>query len=205
MTTHAQVTEAYVTSGAHLGRKGNWMQTYTGRAYWPIDPRADEVCIEDIAHALSNICRYTGHCSRFYSVAEHSVLVSALAPPEYAFVALMHDATEAYVNDIARPLKPSLKNYQEIEELNWLAICRKFGMNPKLPQIVKDIDTALCLTEKAALMGPSPLPWGIDLEPPRIEVTGWSPDTAKRFFLSRFAILSKGGRVNHDLRGRIIV
>jgi uncharacterized protein len=190
--TEAQVMEAYKTSGAGHGRKGNWMQTFTGRAYWPIDPRPEDVSIHDIAHALSNLCRYTGHCNKFYSVAEHSVLVSRLVPKEHALIGLMHDATEAYVNDIARPLKPSLQNYQEIEHLNWLAICTRFGLNPELPSVVKDIDTALCLTEKAALMGPAPLPWGIDLTPPKIEVTGWSPHVAKRSFLSRFRVLTSG-------------
>src|SRR5258708_302056 len=89
-------------------RRGNWMQTYTGRAYWPADPRAEDVCIEDIAHALSLLCRYTGHCKRFYSVAEHSILISQVVPPEYAFFGLMHDAQEAYINDLARPIKPSV-------------------------------------------------------------------------------------------------
>ena len=71
-------------SQAVSARKGDWMQTYTGRQFWPIDPRANEVHIEDIAHALSMMCRYNGHCRTFYSVAEHSVLVSQHVPPEHA-------------------------------------------------------------------------------------------------------------------------
>jgi hypothetical protein len=99
-------------------RTGDFMQTYTGRQYWPMDPRPHEVYIEDIAHSLSLQCRYAGHCIKFYSVAEHSVLIArhlaATRAPEVAFAGLLHDAPEAYCVDIPRPLKPYLTNYKAI-------------------------------------------------------------------------------------------
>src|SRR5262245_27549306 len=100
-------------------RIGDWMQTISGRKFWPLDPRPEEVCIEDIGHALSLVCRFGGHCHTFYSVAEHSVRVSLLAEDMakssahwtdenirmIALSGLLHDAAEAYIGDMVRPLK----------------------------------------------------------------------------------------------------
>src|SRR5690606_29748913 len=96
-------------------RKGDWMQTFTGRRFWPLDPRPDEICIEDIAHALSMQCRYAGHCLSFYSVAEHSVLLSQHVAEPFRRWALLHDASEAYLVDVPRPIKGDLSNYRAVE------------------------------------------------------------------------------------------
>lgn len=177
-------------------RKGDWMQTYSGRVYWPLDPRADEVNILDIAHALGNLCRYTGHTALFYSVAEHSIHVSRLVPPEYAMIGLLHDATEAYVNDIASPLKRHLLNYKEIEEQNWLAIAEHFGLPAEMPPEVKIADNAILLAEQRALMPRPPLPWGgfISEEARRLDtrditIYGLSPAMAKAAFIQRYSEL----------------
>jgi len=140
-------------------RLGDWISTFSGVQYWPCDPRPSEVCIEDIAHALSNICRYAGHCKSFYSVAEHSVYVSLIVPPEHALTALLHDATEAYCVDVPRPLKRFLTNYKEIEQRNWVAIADKFSLPHDMPQCVKDADNAVFLAEKEYVMGPQPHAW----------------------------------------------
>lgn len=170
-----------------MSRRGNWMQTYTGRAYWPADPKAEDVCIEDIAHALSMLCRYTGHCKRFYSVAEHSILISQVVPTECAFFGLMHDAQEAYVNDLARPIKPSVPDYSKLEELNWIAICNAFRLPYKLPPIVKTMDMRICLDEQRELMAPPPFPWDADLgEPIGVTICGLPPLEAEELFLRRF-------------------
>jgi hypothetical protein len=66
-----------------IAERGDWIQTATGRPFWPIDPRPEDIDIEDIAHALSMLCRFGGHCLRFYSVAEHSVLLSQYVAPEH--------------------------------------------------------------------------------------------------------------------------
>ena len=81
-------------------RNGSWLQTYTGIQFWPLDPRPEEIDIQDIAHALSLLCRFNGHCQRFYSVAEHSVHVSTILAPEFGLWGLLHDAAEAYLSDI---------------------------------------------------------------------------------------------------------
>src|SRR6266700_4788978 len=96
--------------------RGDWIQTAMGRKFWPMDPRSGEVFIDDIAHALSMLCRFGGHCIRFYSVAEHSVLLSRVAEPRFKLWALLHDASEAYLADVPRPVKPALVGYKDAEE-----------------------------------------------------------------------------------------
>lgn len=154
-------------------RIGDWSETWTGKLFYHQDPRPEEVDILDILHALSNISRYTGH-SRFYSVAEHSVLVSQLVPEEHALTALCHDFCEAYVMDMSRPLKRALgsaNKYFEIEQNIWeKAIAPKFGLPNHFPQCVLDADTQIMVLEKAALLPrshdwflPFPMPKGIKL------------------------------------------
>jgi hypothetical protein len=177
-------------------RKGDWLQTYTGLAYWPLDPRADEVRIEDIAHALSQLCRYTGHCKRFYSVAEHSVHVSRLVPPEHALTGLLHDATEAYINDLNRPLKYQLPEYRRVEDTNWRVIAEKFGLPFVMPRAVKDVDGTMLWAERRELFhGDAPRAWGMGVpEPnpyPELGAIGLPPTTAKWHFLARYRELTK--------------
>jgi hypothetical protein len=129
--------------------RGDWMQTYTGRRYYPLDPRAAEIEAADIAHALSLLCRYGGHVDRFYSVAEHCVLMSEAVAPENALAALLHDATEAYVCDVPRPLKRQLRNYADLEAAVWLAICDRYQLFPVLPDEVKAADNRILIITSA--------------------------------------------------------
>jgi 5'-deoxynucleotidase YfbR-like HD superfamily hydrolase len=171
---------------------GGWMQTRAGLAYFHENPTLASIRIADIAHALSMICRFGGHTSRFYSVAEHSVLVSQVVPTEHAFVALMHDATEAYVCDVPRPLKRMLgKVYSDLEDKAWDAICIKFGMDYELPPCVKDADNAVLLAEKAALLLEPPLPWSWaeGLVAADVKIRALRPNQAKDMFLRRFTEL----------------
>ena len=108
--------------------RGDWMQTYTGVRFYPMDPRPEELDIRDIAHALSLICRYGGHVDRFYSVAEHCVLMSQCVPEEHALWALLHDASEAYVGDMVRPLKRQLPEYEAAEGRVIAAIVERVGL-----------------------------------------------------------------------------
>jgi hypothetical protein len=173
-------------------RRGDWMQTYSGRTFWPLDPKASEVYPVDIAHALSQLCRFGGHTSRFYSVAEHCVLMSQAVAPEHALWALLHDATEAYVCDVPRPIKPSLTNYSEIERRVMDSICIRFNLPFTEPAEVKDADHRILLTERAALLTQPPLTWGDDLEslePLPVIVQALSPRAAERAYLDRFAEL----------------
>lgn len=115
-------------------RAGPWMRLQGGRRFYPLDPRAEDVHMEDIAHALSLICRFGGHCPRHYSVAEHSILVSLLVErtnPELALAGLLHDAAEAYIGDMVRPLKRGTEwgqSFSRVETGILEAIGEKFGV-----------------------------------------------------------------------------
>jgi len=177
-------------------RKGNFMQVWSGGIYWPLDPRAEEVHIADIAHALSMQCRYAGHVERFYSVAEHSVHVSRLVSPHLALFGLLHDATEAYLVDVPRPVKAHLTNYKEIEQLNWLVIAERFGLPVTLPPEVHRADAAMFAAERAALMKPLPEhdahAWAMgDVQTPAaVEIIGLGWRRARAEFMERFLELT---------------
>jgi hypothetical protein len=168
-------------------RVGDWMQTFTGRQFWPADPRPEDVTIHDIAHALSMQCRYAGHCTRFYSVAEHSVLVARSVPPEHRMWGLLHDASEAYLVDVPRPIKPYLTGYADLETGVMRAICERYGLPPEMPKAVKDIDNRILVDEKQALMLPGPR-WGsLDgLSRVGVTIVGMPPADAEKLFLQAF-------------------
>ncbi|AOR76534.1 hypothetical protein [Novosphingobium resinovorum] len=184
------MTEVYDNRVAGEDRVGNWMQTHSGRRFFPIDPRADEVFIEDIAAALGKLCRFNGHCRGFYSVAEHSVLVSMVVPREDALAGLLHDATEAYVADVIRPLKPYLAGYAEIEHRVWLAVAEKFGLAPELPESVKIADNAVLLREADEIMAQPPELWNVKGTPANVPIECWSPAMATTMFRARYTELT---------------
>lgn len=171
--------------------RGDWMQTYTGRRYYPMDPHPGDIDPWDIAHALSLLCRYGGHVNRFYSVAEHCVHMSRSVPEEDALAALLHDATEAYVVDVPRPVKRYLDNYKDIEAKVWGAIAIRFGISATLPASVHDADNRILLTEKAALLPASEGVWpGLeDIQPLDVPIRAWSPERAKIEYLDRLTEL----------------
>lgn len=150
-------------------RKGDWIQTYTGKQFWPMDPRPGDFDFRDIAHHLSNICRFTGAVDEFYSVAQHSVLVahraSSLAATRgndahvcvVSRWALVHDASEAYILDMSRPLKalPEMAPYRSAEKAIMQALCIRLGLTEEMPWEVKQADMELCYTEARDLLAPS--------------------------------------------------
>ena len=168
------------------------MQTYSGRKFWPVDPRPEEIFIEDIAHALSLTCRYGGHCERFYSVAEHCVLVSQVVPPEMALMGLLHDATETYCADIIRPLKPYLAGYKDVEDALWTAIAERFDLEYEMPPCVKEADNALLLAEQAQIMKLPPAAWSVPGEAAAVIIECWAPEVAEAKFIERFVELRLG-------------
>jgi hypothetical protein len=149
-----------------------WMQTYTGKRFDPLNPDPALIDIDDIAWALSNICRFGGHSSRFYSVAEHSVLVgeylSGVGGRRLALAGLLHDATEAYLGDVPRPLKyrPEFAFYREAEAKLEALIFHKFGLNEFVchPEI-KRVDNAILADEARQLMGDPGESWGLTEKP----------------------------------------
>lgn len=132
--------------------KPDCIRTYTGKSVNVFNPTADMICIEDIAHALSNQCRFGGHVPEFYSVAQHSVLCTQLLPRSLELAGLLHDASEAYLMDIPSPLKKGLINYKEIEDKMMSVIAEKFGFEYPLPEKVKEVDKIVLEWEWSALM-----------------------------------------------------
>lgn len=171
-------------------RKGDWIQTFTGRQFWPIDPLPKDVHIDDIAHALSMLCRFAGHCKRFYSVAEHSVLLASKVEPEHALWALLHDASEAYIVDIPRPIKPFLLGYAEAETAIQGAVCKKFGLPETMPSAVKAADRAILTDEAAQNMTTSHLTDKGSSAPLGVTLQFWSPGEAEERFHDAFSTIS---------------
>lgn len=133
----------------------------SGRYYDLLSPETSEITIEDIAHALAHICRFTGHTSRFYSVAEHSLWVSRLVHPQHRLAALLHDAAEAVLGDVSLPLKRLLPDYRAIEQRVEAAILGQFGVTLPLHPVIKSADTLMLAAEAAHLMPPHDDEWDI--------------------------------------------
>lgn len=174
-----------------------WIQTYTGRQFHVMEPRADEVHHEDIAHALSLLCRFNGHVDRFYSVAEHCLILSHVLPPEAQLWGLLHDAGEAYVGDMSRPLKQHMQDFIGAEFRVLLRIIEYFGLVPwfmdegshAVREMVHEADTRILLNERAALMSMAQHNWSVDgLEPLDLgehPIMGWPPRKVERLYLER--------------------
>lgn len=173
-------------------RIGDWMVTFTGQKFYPLDPRPEEVHIEDIAHALAINNRYNGHTIRPYSVGHHSILCSYYVEEGHELMALLHDATEAYLADVVRPAKRGMPEYMEIENrLYENAIAPKFGLSKTLTKEVHIVDNRMLVTEARQLLndkGPKwweeehwPVPFGglIIEEIPWQEVEIWFLDRFK--------------------------
>lgn len=164
-----------------------WIQCYTGRPFWPLDPDPNDVDIIDIAWSLSMQCRYAGHTNRFYSVAEHCVHISNAVPQEHALWGLLHDSAEAYLTDLPRPLKRNLPDYLVFEAELERCIAVTFNLSLPIPAIVKEFDTRLLGNERQALMKTPPRPWYWIGEPvPDIVISCWSPEEANQRFLDRY-------------------
>ncbi len=150
--------------------KGDWQHVFTGRKSWPLDPQIDDLDIRDIAHSLSQQCRFGGHSSRHYSIAEHSLLVLRLWEqvtgwnedhfnPRLKLCVLMHDGGEGYIVDIPKPVKADLTNYAEIEERQMQAISARWRFPwPMLPGM-KEADGMALAIEKQVLFGVEPDRW----------------------------------------------
>jgi hypothetical protein len=161
--------------------------TFSGAVINPLAPNADAICLEDIAHALANICRFTGHTRTFYSVSQHSVLCSNIVAAKWRLTALMHDASEAYLSDVSRPIKRDPEFgafYREFEQQLERVIAEKFGLVYPYPPAVKFADDVLLRSEQRDLM-PNVLrvPGDAYLD---YRIEPWLPAEAEERFLARF-------------------
>ena len=172
----------------------DWIQTYTGKKFFPLDPREEDVDIIDIAHALSNQCRYTGHTREFYSIAQHSVLVSYTCDSVDAFYGLLHDSAEAYICDLARPVKhsESMRLYRDAEKKLLKVILGKYGLNgDKIPVSVKIADNMVLMAERRDLMPPPSEPWLTErFDAIKEKIVPWRPNIAEVTFMNRFNALN---------------
>ncbi len=176
-----------------------WIRTFTKKRFYYKNSDTESVCIEDIAHALSQLVRYTGHAKYFYSVAQHSVLVSHLVPEEMALEGLLHDSPETYMNDLPSPLKTLLPDYKELEDSVEATIAHRFGLRYPMPPEIKEIDKRIVIDEALILLDfesvdelinlgwsyPDTLPLGITIS------EYWDSTKAELEFLNRFYELHK--------------
>jgi len=178
-----------------LERPG-YIVTYPGgRRFWPMEPNRDDIDILDIAHALSQICRYNGHVSAPLSVAQHCVIVSEAVPPADAPWALLHDASEAYLCDLVRPVKylRELARYRAAEARLEALIFERFGLHGPCPPSVKRADDVVLKTEQRDLtknpgwMGHEVLPG---------QIVPWPAAEARERFLTRFNELFPAWRLS---------
>ena len=164
-----------------------WVQTYTGKRFFPLHIVKQDICIEDIAHALSMQCRFTGHCKEFYSVAQHSVLTSYLCDDANCLEGLLHDGSEAYIADISSPIKklPQLSGYIDIERRIQNAIYQKYGISEESKD-VKKADLIMLGIEAKSLMNHISPEWKFAIKSPPFKIDPLSPKEAEKLFMDRY-------------------
>lgn len=170
-------------------RIGGFIQTFTGRAVHPLDLHPNDIHIRDIAHHLSMQCRYSGAVSSFYSVAEHSVHVARWCRQygaDAALYGLLHDASEAYLVDVPRPIKSFLVGYKEAEERAMQVVLHRYGLPTIMHPTVEQADRRILTDERAALMAACEREWEDMLPALGVNIQGWTPSRAEREFLNLF-------------------
>jgi len=174
-----------------------WINTNSGRQFFPLAPVADDIDVGDIARALSHMCRFAGHVERFYSVGEHSVHVSRAIEAMGGSLndvrwGLLHDASEAYLVDIPRPLKitDGFAPYREAEKRLQAVVAVRFGLSVKEPEVVSQVDRSMVAIEADVLFVNRNAAWQAPYCEPRlkelVKISAWAPDRARREFLDRY-------------------
>jgi hypothetical protein len=178
-----------------------FIELRSGRRFTPLQPVVADINIDDIAHALSHQCRFSGHTRVHYSVAEHSVRVSELVEAwgfnrGVQLWALLHDASEAYLVDLPQPLKADVvlgPAYRAAEDRLMLAVCERFGLTPVEPRPVRKADMVLLATEARDLMPFRPEHWSkLTHQPLPERIEPWLPEVARHNFIARYTRLADG-------------
>jgi len=165
------------------------IQICSGEYFSFLYPEKSNYTIEDISHALSQMCRFNGHCNSFYSVAQHSVLVAEevwKVAPEHYHQALLHDSSESFLGDISSPLKKMLPDYKLIEKHIEDCIFTKFNMPLQMHKCIKDADLRLLATERRDLMNnKNEIEWEIlhNIIPLQQKITPLNSKQANKLFL----------------------
>lgn len=182
--------------------QAGFVRTYTGRKFYPLNPEPDQIDIVDIANSLAKICRYAGHLPWMYSVAEHSIHCSHLVKPDIMLEALLHDAAEAYISDLPRPVKRCLPEYKTLETKVEAVIAEKFQLATDVltHQAVKYVDNKILLKEFAVFFPTHVEDLNVDVTPsersfPHImdspNYRPLDPEMAKQLFLQQYEILRR--------------
>jgi hypothetical protein len=183
-----------------------WIETFTGKKVNPYRLQLDDIDIRDIAHSLSLLCRFVGHCNIFYSVAQHSLHVSDLVFHELGqqvvedvrfasrtcLAALLHDGAEAYISDISRPVKYSIREFGELERRISGKIMQKFGCVGADWTLIKKMDSKMLASEALYLMHSKGEGWYLPEPPITCTISSHTPEAIEHLFLERF----------HTIRGK---
>lgn len=180
-------------------KAAKFIETYTGRKFFPLYPDKSQFSVIDIAHALSNQCRYTGHVAHFYPVAQHCCILAEYTANVLGGSALdclqilMHDSPEGYLVDIARPVKQYMPQYREWDHKINAELRSWMGWDGiPIPEFQDDLDSRIIVDERAALMTRSGNDWGHRLEPLGVTIERWTPEYAEERFLQQYAAYSMG-------------
>lgn len=207
------------TNQNELLRVGDWMCTFHGHKVYPLDPRPEEVCMIDIAHSLSMQCRYSGMTSKFYSVAEHCLLMALTArqvgyTPQIQLAMLVHDAAEAYLSDVIRPIKHSMPEYKAHETAMYAAIHERFAWPWPVDSWMNTTpihayDNYILYDEVSQLLAPTPEDWHMRYAPGLgVTILNLAPKYAKELYLAAYLGLSASvtGESHMDLnKGRCVI
>lgn len=178
-----------------------WIQTYTGKRVYPLDPDPETICVEDIAHALASQNRFSGHTLKPYNVAHHSVIVAEHCTAALRLIGLLHDGSEAYLVDVARPLKrlPEFAAYREAERKLQKIVYKALGieipempMTHSIPVDVAAIDDRVLATEVRDLMFLRPKEWAWMPRPYSMHISPWTPEESEHQFLTLYHRLKDG-------------
>ena len=188
------------------------ISTRSGRRLYLHNPSPSQILIDDIAHGLAHQCRFNGQTNQFYSVAQHSVIVASILPPELKLAGLLHDAAEAYLGDIVQPLKELLPDFAEIESRFAEVIGDRFNVDLKHNDAIKKADLIALATERRDLMPMEIVEWEslIGVMPLNKSIYPLSPEKAKARFIDYYLKLTlkreneRAAKLNKNIFGALL-